>query len=146
MEHQTIFLTHNAPQFSSEEFKRFAFKWQFQHITSSPYYPEGNGTAESLAKTMMKKTKEAKSDIYRNTSKQDIRLSPAQSMIRRRTKTLVPRTQTLLAPKTVKPNPVAVNKRKMSMRNNYDSHAKVLKSLKVGDPVMMQPVLPNQHV
>ena len=145
------FLTDNAPQFSSEEFKRFAFKWQFQHITSSPYYLKGNGTAQSMvkvAKTMKKKTKDAKSDnhlallAYWNIPKQDIGLLPAQLLMGRRTKTLILTAETLLAPKTSKPNPVAVNERQMRIRNNYDSHAKALKSRKVEDSVMMQPVPP----
>ena len=145
------FLTDITPQ----EFRRFAFKLQFQHIISSPYYSKWHGTAESMgkvAKTIMKKTKEAKSDIYlallayRNTPKQDIGLSPAQLMMGRRTKTLIPTAETLLAPETVKPNLVAVNKRQMRIRNNYDSHAKALKYLKVGDSVMMQPVRPNHHM
>ena len=42
----------NGPQFSSEEFCRFATQWGFEHITSSPRYPQSNGKAENAVKTV----------------------------------------------------------------------------------------------
>ena len=32
----------NGPQFSSAEFTKFAKDWGFQHLTSSPRYPQSN--------------------------------------------------------------------------------------------------------
>ncbi|KAL7882170.1 hypothetical protein AOLI_G00090190 [Acnodon oligacanthus] len=32
----------NAPQFSSENFRKFASEWDIQHETSSPQYPQSN--------------------------------------------------------------------------------------------------------
>lgn len=36
----------NGPPFSSKSFAAFARKYDFQHVTSSPGYPQSNGLAE----------------------------------------------------------------------------------------------------
>jgi transposase InsO family protein len=40
----------NGPQFSSESFSNFRKSYGFKHTTSSPYYPQSNGLAESAVK------------------------------------------------------------------------------------------------
>ena len=39
-------ISDNGPQYSSAEFSKFAQKWGFSHLTSSPKYPQSNGEAE----------------------------------------------------------------------------------------------------
>ena len=39
-------ISDNGPQYSSQDFEDFAKRYGFQHTTSSPHYPQGNGLAE----------------------------------------------------------------------------------------------------
>ena len=99
-------MSDNGPQFSSERFAKFAETWEFQHDTSSPGHNQSNGKAESAVKTakkLMKRAELSKSEIYlsfldhRNTPN-DSGYSPAQCLMNRRTKTLLPVTFNLLKP------------------------------------------------
>ncbi|CAB4028483.1 Retrovirus-related Pol poly from transposon, partial [Paramuricea clavata] len=40
-------VTDNGPQFISDNFRDFSMKYQFEHITTSPYHHQSNGKAES---------------------------------------------------------------------------------------------------
>lgn len=42
----------NGPQYSAEEFACFAKEYGFQHLTSSPKFPQANGEAERVVKTI----------------------------------------------------------------------------------------------
>ena len=95
----------NGPQYSSSEFRRFAATWKFKHVTTSPHYPQANGMAESAVKTcksIMKKSLLLKSDPYlglldhRNTPLAATGMSPCQRLFGRRTKTLLPLSESLL--------------------------------------------------
>ena len=99
----------NGPAYASDEFHKFAVQWEFQHITTSPHYPQSNGKAESAVKTckaLLKKAQLAKSDInlallnHCNIPTEPTNLSPAQRLFGRRTWTLLPLSATLLKPET----------------------------------------------
>ena len=47
-------ISDNGPQFSLHEFSQFAEKYSFNHVTSSPCFPQGNGEAEDY-KTVTQK-------------------------------------------------------------------------------------------
>ena len=103
-------ISDNGPQFTSDEFPNFSRTWDFEHLTSSPGNSKANGKAESEVKTakrMLKKSIRAGTDPYlavldyRNTPTQGMTTSPAQLLMSRRTKTLLPTTQSLLLPKNI---------------------------------------------
>ncbi|RXN17139.1 Transposon Ty3-G Gag-Pol poly [Labeo rohita] len=134
-------ISDNGPQYSSQEFKQFSIAWEFRHVTSSPAYPQGNGKAESAVKTakqLMGKAKRAKADPYlailehRNTPSQGFNASPAQRLMSRKTKTLLPTRASLLQPGVVNTeHAVEVNQRKQAYY--YNRGAKDLRPLQEGE-------------
>ena len=135
--------TDNGPPFNSQEFSSFAEKYEFEHKTSSPHYPQSNGKAENAVKTakhLLKKSIKAKNDYnlvlldWRNTPTEGLNSSPAQRLFGRRTRTLLPSTANLLKPKVVE-----VITKKESIRSKrqkyYNGHTKELPPLRNGDVV-----------
>ena len=43
-------ISDNGPQFRSQLYEDFAWQWDFEHVTSSPYHSQSNGKAESAIK------------------------------------------------------------------------------------------------
>ena len=101
---------HDSPQLTSNEFRRFAEEREFRHVTSSPHHHKSNGKAESAVKistSLFKKAFRDGKDVwvalleYRNTLVETIGSSPAQRLMSRRAKTLMPTASTLLRPRVV---------------------------------------------
>ena len=140
----------NGPQFSSEKFENFAKTYDFEHLTSSPGYPQSNGKAESgvkVAKQLLKKAKDSGRDQYlaildyRNTPTQGVNSSPAQRMLNRRTRTLLPTAASLLEPRHVdiKSERSKLKTRQDNQATYYNRSAKDLPPLCEGDVVRMKP-------
>ena len=105
-----VVVTDNGGQFESDELRRFARDWEFNHFTTFPYHSQSNGKVESavkIAKKVMKKAKRSGQDIWkaildwRNTPTENMKSSPAQRLMSRRTRTLLPTANQLLMPKVV---------------------------------------------
>ena len=134
---------------STHEFKQFAKEWGFRHTTSSPEYPQSNGAAERAVQTAKRILKKAAADNkdpfegllkYRNTPFEDIGVSPAQLLMSRRTRTMIPTHRRLLL-QAVEPDRVvkALQRRQNSSKKNYDKQSRDLPPLEVGDKVRIRP-------
>ena len=94
----------NGPQFSSDEFARFAADYGFRHTTSSPHFPQSNGLAERTVQTvknMLKGNQDPYLAIltYRSTQLPWCGLSPAQLLIGRQLRKNLPQISEQLKPK-----------------------------------------------
>ena len=47
-----VVVSDNGPQYFSEVYANFTQKFQFEHLTSSPHYPQSNGEAERAVQTV----------------------------------------------------------------------------------------------
>ena len=100
-----ILTTDNAPQFTSHEFHQFSVDWGFTHISSSPHHHRSNEKAESavkIVKSLFRKALKDNKDPWLalldqcNTPTEFLESSPAQRLMSRRTRTLLPTTSSLL--------------------------------------------------
>ena len=142
-------MSNNGPQFDSEEFRKCAKAWEFDHVTSSPGYAQSNGMVESAvkkAKSLLKKAKKAETDPWlaildhRNTPTEGMTTSPVQRLMSRRTKTLLPTSGKLLKPKVVEGAKKEKEKIKAKQAQYYNKSAKDLPHLNKGDTVRIQPL------
>ena len=142
------FHSDNGPPFNSKEFSAFAAMYEFEHITSSPEYPQSNGKVENAVKTsknLMKKAATTNSDFqlalldWRNTPTEGMKSSPAQRMFGRRTRTLLPTSKDLLEPQLVRDVRERKLQRKEVQTRYFNRNVKELPSLTEGDVVRMKP-------
>ena len=145
-----MLVSDNGPQFSSDESAEYSHYWEFKHIKSSPKYPQSNGKAEQsvkMAKRLMKRAVKSNSDQYlalldfRNTSMQGMGTSPAQRILNREPKTLLPTKDSLLVKEVpdLKEQGRKLTKLKERQATYYNRGASDLKPLKIQDPVRIEP-------
>ena len=142
----------NGPQLTSAEFAVFAKTCMFEHVTTSPRYPQSNSKAENAVKTVKRlftKCKESGQSEYlalldwRNTPSEGFGSSPAQRLMGRRCKTRLPVAGTLLRPRlTVEADSRSLLGANVRQQHYYDRGAKPLEPLQVGETVRMK--LPGQ--
>ena len=142
-------VTDNGPQFVSDEFRKFTESWGIEHTTTSPHHSQANGKCEAavkVAKRMLRKTTKSGEDQYlallniRNVPTQGVDSSPAQRLFGRRTRTLLPTTQSLLKPRNpVNPESIHLRSNQERQAKYYNRTARELPILKPGDTVRMKP-------
>ena len=141
-------ISDNGPQFVSSEFRKFAKDWDFEHRTSSPGNSKDNGKVKSAVKTaknLLRKVLSARTDPYiaildyRNTPTQGMESNPAQRLMNRRTRTLLP--TTLVQPRAPQSERhiQELNGRQFQQSKYYNQHPRDLPTLKEGDVVCMKP-------
>ena len=125
-------VTNNGPRFVSDEFRKFTESWGIQHAATSHHHSQANGKCEAavkVAKRMLHKTTKSGEAEYlamlniRNVPTQGIDSSPAQRLLGRRTRTLLPTTLSLLKPR----NPVSPHE-SVHLRSNQGRQAKYYNS------------------
>ena len=143
----------NGSQFASQEFAKFAREWGFEHVTSSPHYAQSNEKAENAVKTaksLPKKAKLSGSDPlkaileWRNTPTEGLESSPAQRLMSRRTRTLLPDSKQSPCTRSTREKCQRRNRKsKQEYRRRYDTQSMPLKELSVGQAVRMK--LPGRN-
>ena len=124
-------MSDSGPSFSGREFKLSTGSYNIEHITSSPTYAQSNGKAENSVKTakkIMQKALGSHADPYlalldfRNTPTEGYTTSPAQRMLNRRTRTLLPMSNRLLpmSNRLLKPE-IPTNHRKLIKLNKHST-------------------------
>ena len=143
-----IVISDNGPQFSAEEFADFSRNWDFKHVTSSPGYPQSNGLAERTVQTVKRLLTKAQEDNrppllgileYRNTPVDGLK-SPAQLMMTRQLRSIMPVTQEQLLPRQTNPELVVARREHQQtlQKKYYDRTARPLTTLKTDDQVLLQ--------
>lgn len=129
--------------------KEFSNKWNFEIVTSSPYYPKSNGLAEKavgICKSIFKKSLESNMDKklmlleYRNTPVVGTNYSPAQLLLSRRTRTKLPIRDNLLEPEVIREFHNILQDNVLRNKKYYDRNSKESKNpiFIKGDRVMFR--------
>lgn len=145
----------NGPQFISHEYDQFAKEYGFTLIKSSPYHSQGNGKAESavkIAKTILKKARHEDPYLallaYRNTPQQNYTYSPAQRLMSRKLRDILPTISTQLQPHPVPRNVVVkdIASRRTNSKLYYDRKvSRPLREFVRGEKVFVKPNPGNKH-
>ncbi|KAJ8336302.1 hypothetical protein SKAU_G00396450 [Synaphobranchus kaupii] len=138
-----ILVSDNGPQYASAEFKSFAEKWEFSHVTSSPHYAQSNGQAEKAVQTVKRMLNKSGDPYialleYRNTPLEGVGLSPAQMLMGRRLKTKLPVSTSLLTSEVALSVHNKLKDKQAKQKSYYDRQAKHLPELHAGENVRMQ--------
>lgn len=84
----------NDPQLASDTWKDFCRQYDIEHVTSSPYNPQGNGHVEHAVQTAKSILKQADLLLalmcYRATPATATGVSPAELLIGRKIRTTLP--------------------------------------------------------
>ncbi|UYV78046.1 K02A2.6-like [Cordylochernes scorpioides] len=140
-----IIITDNGPPFTSQDFTNFTNEWDIEHKTSSPGYPKSNGLVERMVQTVKKQLKKCRQDntdpymclIALRTTPSNNLPSPAQMLMGRNLRTLIPMKTTKLKPAFISTENILQQKREnqYKMKEYYDRNAKILPKMSSGEQV-----------
>ncbi|RUM46313.1 MAG: hypothetical protein DSY80_02390 [Desulfocapsa sp.] len=141
------FISDNGPNYSSQEFQSFSRTWEFKHITTSPHFHKANGKAEAsvkIIKRMFKRCKKKGMDKWqallewRNTITPGENHSPAQKLLSRRTRSMLPAHGSQYKPSVVEKVRERVGEKRKVAKLYHDRSAKPLPQLVIGQPVRVK--------
>lgn len=142
-----------GPQFISAEFERFAQSWEFEHSLSSPYHSQSNGKAEAavkIAKQLLAKSSDPMKALleWRNIPTSQMVSSPAQRLMNRRTRAVVPQAESLLKPAIPEVEQTISRKttKQMQSQRYYNRSVSDLRPLQKGTPVFVQSLKKHQPI
>ena len=82
---------------NGHEYSRFAREYGFTSTKSTPYHSQGNGNAESVVKIAKNILKKSRNEVlylallaYRNTPQQGYNYSPAERLMSRKFRDIIP--------------------------------------------------------
>uniref|UniRef100_A0A8C9WWT4 Integrase catalytic domain-containing protein n=1 Tax=Sander lucioperca TaxID=283035 RepID=A0A8C9WWT4_SANLU len=144
----------NGPQFASEHFRKFAQKWSFSHVTSSPHFPQSNGEAERAVRTIKGLLKKSSDPYLALMAYRAAPLanghSPAELLMGRKIRTPVPVIPSQLNPRwTDMENLKRTEQRyRQKQKQNYDRRhrARNMPLLQQGDRVWVKDMLERGKV
>uniref|UniRef100_H2M3Q2 Integrase catalytic domain-containing protein n=1 Tax=Oryzias latipes TaxID=8090 RepID=H2M3Q2_ORYLA len=138
-----VLVTDNGPQFSGSHFQAFAACYGFEHVTSSPRFPQSNGEAERAVQTVKRLLKKSSDPYrallaYRATPLQN-GYSPAELLMGRRLRTTVPALPSLLDPALPDYHTLGAKEREKRWRDarTFDKRHKARN---------LEPLVPGQEV
>ena len=140
-----MLMSDNETQYSCTFFREFATEYGFTHLTSSPNYPQGNGSAERAVKTVKELLKKNKDPYLAQPDHHSTPLengySSRELLMGRKLRTIIPFITTQLHPCLSK-FPELKNKEqriKERQRVNFNTrhYEKDLKPLQSGDAVWL---------
>ena len=149
---KAIFSVHGIPEeivsdnmpFNSTFFKTFAKEYNIKLSTSSPTHSQSNGMSErsiQTVKQLFRKAHEEGKDEYiamleyRNTPVTGMKYSPAQLLMGRMLRDIIPTNPKLFEPKLPENAKIMLKQRQQKQKMYYDKSAKDMKPLEPGDSV-----------
>jgi transposase InsO family protein len=142
----SILVTDNGPQYGSQQFRDFVRQYCFEHVTSSPRYPQANGAAEAAVKIAKRMLVQEDVNLalmtYRNTPLEATGLSPNELMLQRRVRDRLPILNSHCKPKQINKYEVQERHELYQQRHKtyYDNHygAQEMQDLRPGDSVRIK--------
>ena len=117
---QTV-VSDNGPQFSSQEFAKFASSYGFTHITTSPHFPQANGAVERAVQTAKSIIRQDDPHlglmVYRSTPCATTGFSPAELIMGRKIRTTLPVLDKHLEPGW--PDPAKLSQNDSTAKSRY---------------------------
>ena len=140
-----ILISDNGPQYSASQFQQFAKAYGFNHVTSSPNFPQANGEAERAVRTIKTLLRKNQDDIYlalliyRSTPLHN-GFSPSELLMGRKLRTQIPTLPKKLLPAVPKPIGDKENQYRQNQEQNYNKRHKTkdLSKLQQGETVYIR--------